>query len=190
MQDHIQQINTKYTIVAATGVMNPQIGVPFMPLQTLLQGGGEKFVRQLAERSEVSWVLDEQDSKLTRSVCRQYLSQYFVFLNADKFTDILWNYVDYLAETKKVEFSESFRINLIMHIAGAVERMLTNNPMETAPEELAAVQDEVWFKLIQKADDKYLRRIQIEMTPSEEFYVYKLLETWQEKNDTILSEVD
>ena len=77
-----------------------------------------------------------------------------------------------------------------MHIAGAVERMLTNNPMETAPEELAAVQDEVWFKLIQKADDKYLRRIQIEMTPSEEFYVYKLLETWQEKNDTILSEVD
>ncbi|WP_270217041.1 sigma-54-dependent transcriptional regulator [Pediococcus pentosaceus] len=190
MQDHIQQINTKYTIVAATGVMNPQIGVPFMPLQTLLQGGGEKFVRQLAERSEVSWVLDEQDSKLTRSVCRQYLSQYFVFLNADKFTDILWNYVDYLAETKKVEFSESFCINLIMHIAGAVERMLTNNPMETAPEELAAVQDEVWFKLIQKADDKYLRRIQIEMTPSEEFYVYKLLETWQEKNDTILSEVD
>jgi transcriptional regulatory protein LevR/transcriptional regulator with AAA-type ATPase domain len=190
MKDHIKQVSAKYTIVATTGVMDPQIGVPFMPLQTLLQGGGEKFVRQLAERSEVSWVLDEQDSKLTRSVCRQYLSQYFVFLNADKFTDILWNYVDYLAETKKVEFSESFRINLIMHVAGAVERMLTNNPMETAPEELAAVQEEEWFKLIQKADDQYLRRIQIEMTPGEEFYVYKLLETWQEKNDTILSEVE
>jgi transcriptional regulatory protein LevR/transcriptional regulator with AAA-type ATPase domain len=188
MKDHIEKIKQSYTIVATTGVLEPQIGVPFMPLQTLLQGGGEKFIRQISERSELAWVSDEKDSKLTRSVCRQYLSQYFVFLNADKFTDILWNYVDFLADAKHVEFSESFRINLIMHVAGAVERMLTNNSMKTDQAEIDAIVEQTWFKLVQKADNEYLRRVQIEMTLDEEFYIYKLLETWQEKNDTILSE--
>ncbi len=28
------------------------------------------------------------------------------------------------------------------------------------------------------------------MTLGEEFYIYKLLETWQEKNDTILNEME
>jgi transcriptional regulatory protein LevR len=190
MHQAIEEINQKYTIVAATGVMDPEVGVPFMPLQSLLQGGGEKFVRQLAERSELSWVFDEKDAKLTRSVCRQYLSKYFVFLNADKFADILWNYVDYLAQSRQVEFSESFRINLIMHVAGAVERQLTNNPMQVNAAELAEVQEQPWFKAVQEADDQFLQRIQIKMTLGEEFYIYKLLETWQEKNDTILNEME
>lgn len=189
MKNHIEQIKDRYVILAATGVLDPQMGVPFMPLQTLLQGGGEKFVRQLAERSEVSWISDEQDPKLTRSVCRQYLSQYFVFLNADKFTDILWNYVDFLAESNEVKFSESFRINLIMHIAGAVERFLTNNPMKATDEELDSISDQKWLKIVQKADDQFLKRVQIDLNAGEEFYIYKLLETWQEKNDTILSEI-
>lgn len=190
MKNHIEQIKKSYKVLAATGVLDPQMGVPFMPLQTLLQGGGEKFIRQLAERSEVSWISDEQNPKITRSVCRQYLSQYFVFLNADKFTDILWEYVDYLADMNHVEFSESFRINLIMHIAGAVERALMNNPMQATKEELASVVDEHWLKLVQQADNKFLKRVQIELNAGEEFYIYKLLETWQEKNDTILSEIE
>ena len=113
-----------------------------------------------------------------------------MFLNADKFADILWNYVDYLAQSRQVEFSESFRINLIMHVAGAVERQLTNNPMQVNAAELAEVQEQPWFKAVQEADDQFLQRIQIKMTLGEEFYIYKLLETWQEKNDTILNEME
>ncbi|ARW27135.1 Transcriptional regulatory protein LevR [Pediococcus acidilactici] len=47
MHQAIEEINQKYTIVATTGVMDPEVGVPFMPLQSLLQGA--------AKSSFVNW---------------------------------------------------------------------------------------------------------------------------------------
>lgn len=188
MEASIAEIRQNYTVVATTGVMNPEIGVPFMPLQTLLQGGGEKFVHELEDSSEGLWLADAKNTKLSKDVCRQYLSQYFVFINPDKFTNILWNYVNYLSENKSVKFSETFKISLIMHIAGAVERTLTNDPIEAADEDLKDITHPDWLNLVQEADINYLEKIQIKLNQSEEFYIYKLLETWQEKNDIILND--
>lgn len=188
MKERITEINKQYTVIAATGVMDPEIGVPFMALQSLLQGGGEQFVHQLVERSEVAWVTNIGNTEVSKEVCRKYLSDYFMFINPDKFTSILWNYVGYLEEQRHVKFNDPFKISLIMHLGGAVERALTNTAIPATEDEISEIQGQEWLKLVQNANHEYLDKVQITLTSSEEFYIYKLLETWQEKNDTMASD--
>ncbi|WP_262392203.1 PRD domain-containing protein, partial [Sporolactobacillus inulinus] len=49
MNEQIVKIQQDYQIVAATGVVKPQVAVPFVSLEDLLQGGGERFVSLIEE---------------------------------------------------------------------------------------------------------------------------------------------
>ena len=136
MDEHIHSLQTEYQIIATTGVTHPGIQVPFMPLQNLLEGGGERFLDKVLERDSLSSFDSHQDMKLTKEVCAQYLDEFYTFINPHKITDVLWQYIDQLQADTNKKFSEPFKINLIMHIAGAIERSLTNGEISASDAEL------------------------------------------------------
>lgn len=51
MDGRIEELEQNYRIIAATGVANPDIGVPFISLDALFKGGGSEFI-QLLEDSD------------------------------------------------------------------------------------------------------------------------------------------
>ena len=51
MDGRIEELEQNYRIIAATGVVNPDIGVPFISLDALFKGGGSEFI-QLLEDSD------------------------------------------------------------------------------------------------------------------------------------------
>ncbi|WPC19692.1 sigma 54-interacting transcriptional regulator [Pediococcus inopinatus] len=185
MDEHIHSLQTEYQIIATTGVTHPGIQVPFMPLQNLLEGGGERFLDKVLERDSLSSFDSHQDMKLTKEVCAQYLDEFYTFINPHKITDVLWQYIDQLQADTNKKFSEPFKINLIMHIAGAIERSLTNGEISASDAELKEMVNSKWYSAVKAVDDMYLHRIRIELPPEEVYYIVKLLESWQVKDETV-----
>ncbi len=188
MAHHLEQIQQKYQIIATTGVTHPKIQVPFMPLQKVLQGGGESFIHKVIERDSLSVLDDHQDLKLTKELCWQYLDEFYTFINPHKITDVLWQYIDELQNDTQTKFPGSFKVNLIMHIAGAIERTLTHGEISAPQEELKKIKQSNWYKPVLAANETYLRKIRITLAHAETYYVVKLLETWQLKSVTKTSE--
>lgn len=184
MNTHIKSLQKEYRIIATTGVTHPDIQVPFMSLKNLLEGGGEQFIDKVLERNSISVFDSHQDVKLTKEVCAQYLDEFYTFINPHKITNVLWQYVNQLQTDTHKKFSEPFKINLIMHIAGAIERSLTNGEISATDKELKQIKDSKWYSAVRSVNDKYLRQIRIELSPEEVYYIVKLLETWQAKDET------
>ncbi|WP_395386928.1 sigma 54-interacting transcriptional regulator [Pediococcus parvulus] len=183
MDHHLKKIQAKYQVIATTGITHPNIQVPFMPLQKVLQGGGEAFINKVVERDSIQSIEDHQDVKLTKELCWQYLDEFYTFINPHKITDVLWQYIDQLQSDTQKKFNESFKINLIMHIAGAIERTVTKGEISAPKAELEKLSKSEWYPAVEAVNESHLRRIRIDLPVEEVYYIVKLLETWQTKEE-------
>lgn len=188
MKKQISEVQQKYQIVAATGVVKPKIAVPFISLENLLQGGGESFVgliEQVNKRDIYSIDSLENSELLTEETAQKYLSQYFTFINPVKITKILWDYSDFVQQHGHFEMSNSFRISLIMHLAGAVERYLTRSEMSVDEQKLSEAQSDKMYPIIKQANEMLYETINIKLSDDESYYIVALLNTEKEKSNTL-----
>ena len=85
MDGRIEELEQNYRIIAATGVVNPDIGVPFISLDALFKGGGSEFI-QLLEDSDRYYELNsgqpaEESLSISEQTACQYLEQCYTFIN-------------------------------------------------------------------------------------------------------------
>ena len=181
MSTRLAQISRSYKIIAATGIAKPKLDVPFISLEELLQGGGEKFIDQLAMglNSPQSKLTDAQ--KLTPELCEKYLGDYFTFLNPRKLTPILWQYSEVISQKLADPMSNAFRIDLIMHLAGALERTAIKDQMTAPEEELPTMTSSKWYPIVQQANQQLTDQLQLSFSDAENYYIVQLLETHQAK---------
>lgn len=179
MAERIQQISQNYQIIAATGITKPDLKVPFISLEELLQGGGEKFIDQLATgiNSPQSKVAENQ--ALTPELCERYLGDYFTFLNPRKLTTILWQYSETIEKSLANDMSNAFRIDLVMHLAGALERTAIKDEITAPAEELPSVLASKWYPVVQAANEQLSDQLQLTFSDAENYYIVQLLETHQ-----------
>lgn len=179
MTTRIKQIGQNYQIIAATGITQPALDVPFISLEELLQGGGEKFIDQLAMGidSPQSNVVESQ--ALTPELCERYLGDYFTFLNPHKLISLLWQYSETIEASLANDMSNAFRIDLIMHLAGALERTAIKDEITAPTEELPSVMASKWYPVVQKANQQISDQLQLTFSDAENYYIVQLLETHQ-----------
>lgn len=188
MKEKIAEVQQKYQIVAATGIIKPQITVPFISLENLLQGGGESFVsliEQVNDSSTHNMDSLENSEQLTEETTQKYLSQYFTFINPIKITKILWDYCDFIQERSRFQISNSFRISLIMHLSGALERYLTRAEMSADKENLSAVRSDKLYPIIKQANELLDGTLNIRLSDVETYYIIELFNTENEKSNTL-----
>lgn len=179
MKTRIQQISQNYQIIAATGITKPELGVPFISLEELLQGGGEKFIDQLATGMDSPQTMAEEAQQLTPELCERYLGDYFTFLNPKKLTGILWAYSEVIATHLDGEMSNAFRIDLIMHLAGALERTAIKDEISAPTEEMPDIMASKWYPIIQTANQQLTDQLQLTFSAAENYYIVQLLESHQ-----------
>lgn len=187
MKEQIAKIQQNYQIVATTGVVNPQLAVPFVSLENLLQGGGESFV-SLIEEINNHTVREaealEHSELLTEEMSQDYLGQYFTFINPAKIAKILWSYCDFIQQRSKLNMSNAFKVSLIMHMAGAIERYLTRSEMNVGDDQLASVRLEKLYPIVKQANKVLHDTINIDLSEAEVYYIVEIFNTEKEKNDT------
>lgn len=179
MKTRIQQISQNYQIIAATGITKPELDVPFISLEELLQGGGEKFIDQLATGMDSPQTMAEEAQQLTPELCERYLGDYFTFLNPKKLTGILWAYSEVIATHLDGEMSNAFRIDLIMHLAGALERTAIKDEISAPTEEMPDIMASKWYPIIQTANQQLTDQLQLTFSAAENYYIVQLLESHQ-----------
>ncbi|BDZ30008.1 sigma 54-interacting transcriptional regulator [Lactiplantibacillus sp. WILCCON 0030] len=181
MPNRLAQISRSYQIIAATGIAKPKLDVPFISLEELLQGGGEKFIDQLAMGLNAPQSKLTDLRELTPELCEKYLGDYFTFLNPKKLTTILWQYSEKINQTLDEPMTNAFRIDLIMHLAGALERTAIKDQITAPTEELPTMASSKWYPVVQAADQQLTDQLQLTFSEAENYYIVQLLENHQAK---------
>ncbi|MCP0887392.1 sigma 54-interacting transcriptional regulator [Ligilactobacillus sp. WILCCON 0076] len=180
MEKEVRKLNTQYQIIAATGIAKPNIKVPFISLEDLLQGGGEKFIQMIENVGfpalKEAEALEKSDT-LTEETAQQYLDQYFTFLNPHKIIKILWDYCNFIDRHSDFDFTNSMRISVIMHLGGAIERELLGSTLSISDEEGTTVEKNSNYKLIKQANEIIENTLNIKLSEAENFYIIKLFDT-------------
>ncbi|KRM00337.1 sigma-54-dependent transcriptional regulator [Liquorilactobacillus satsumensis] len=184
MDEQIKKIQEKYLIVATTGVVKPKVAAPFVSLKTLFQGGAENFVNlieQLDEGQETNNTFLKHSKALTEETGQKYLAEYFTFLNPGKIIQVLWKYCDFINDKTNNTMSNAFRINLILHLGGALERFLTRSSMKVRPELLSQMKREKLYPLLEEANKLVQKKLNITLPEDEIYYILELFKTEQQK---------
>jgi len=179
MQERLAQINQSYQIIAATGIAKPDLDVPFISLEELLQGGGEKFIDQLAMGLNAPQSKLTDLKELTPELCERYLGDYFTFLNPRKLTTILWQYSETIGKQLAMPMPNAFRIDLIMHLAGALERTAIKDQITAPAEEMTTLDQSPWYPIVTTANQQITDQLQLSFSAAETYYIVQLLETHQ-----------
>ncbi len=173
MEETLKDIQEKYQVLAIAGVTNPKIGVPFISLETFFSGNGQKTLKKILQENQAKEQV-ELDEESAKEICVQYMKDSFLFINPDKAVGPLWEFVTLLDEENTRNYS--MYINILMHTAGALERILKQDPL-VVDEDLGQLQEDVHYQRVMKAI-KFLEESFHMAFPQEEvYYIIQLLHT-------------
>lgn len=183
MDQQIEKIQQNYQIVAVTGIVRPHLSVPFISLEKLLQGGGEQFITIIENFTSDNELTDELSTsdEAIKGKIEHYLGQYFTFLNPPKITDVLWEYCKIIEKGQKT-LKNTLKINLSMHLAGVIERVLTHSELTIQKvDQTEDLQGDPLYPLVVKANHMLTESLNIQLPKEEVFYIVKLIDTQQNK---------
>lgn len=179
MNDKISELNKEYRIIATTGIADPNLGVPYISLEELFQGDRGK--RQLIEHLENSqtWYVESKTPapKVDQAAAANYLEQYYTFINPKKVIGVLWQYCDLLAKERQLKLTDTRRLALIMHLGGAIERVLLSSPVTLSDEQTIEFEQSDWPKTLKLADEYLEAKLNLKFPPAEAYYIAKLVDT-------------
>ena len=179
MEQQIAKIQKDYRIVAVTGIARPHLSVPFVSLEKLLQGGGEQFITAIenfTNNIEAENQL-ETSEEMAKERIQHYLGRHFTFLNPEKVTAVLWEYCK-VVEKGPVKLKNSLKVNLSMHLAGVIERILTQSELTVQQDiQIEEVRDDPVYPMVVKANQMLAESLNITLPEEEVYYVVKLIDT-------------
>lgn len=179
MNDKISELNEEYRIIATTGIADPNLGVPYISLEELFQGDRGK--RQLIEHLENSqtWYVESKTPapKVDQAAAANYLEQYYTFINPKKVIGVLWQYCDLLAKERQLKLTDARRLALIMHLGGAIERVLLSAPVTLTEEQAVEFEQSDWPQALKLADEYLEAKLNLKFPSAEAYYIAKLVDT-------------
>ncbi|MBS4534488.1 sigma 54-interacting transcriptional regulator [Clostridium sp. D2Q-14] len=183
LQNTLPEVQKRYQVIASTGVVDPQLAVPFISLENFVT----KDIDELIEHLLIgNGILNEGtttlDYKETKQVCMDFLEKNFTFLNPKKMIDPLWQFTEDIMNTWRVsKEEEGFRINFLLHAAGMLERVLLHQPLTGAEEEERALQDDEHYDKLHVHVLSLGRILNLTIPLMEEFYLLALIKRQLEK---------
>ncbi|WP_290033145.1 sigma-54-dependent transcriptional regulator [Ligilactobacillus cholophilus] len=178
MDKTVIDIQEEYQIIAVTGIAHPQLKVPFVPLDKLLQGGGEEFISVIENNASEMFSESIKSSNVAKDKVCQYLTDYFTFLNPTKVSEILWEYCNVIERKLSSKLSNTLKINLSMHLAGMIERILTNDKLSIQNDiDDEKIKQHPLYDAVNKADQMLEKSLNIVLPIEEVYYIEKLIDT-------------
>lgn len=176
IQEKIPALKLDYQIIATTGIINPKLGVPYIPIERFINQNPDEIINQLLINDELD---NQKDVELTldkaRALCIEFMEKNFTFINPKKLIDPIWQTVNQLIIDDRQPDTYAKMMNLTMHLAGAVERAALKQPLNLEAETL---NDFKAFKMKDELIEK-LKQLEIALNLSlneaEHYYIYKII---------------
>lgn len=187
MKDRLTEIQNDYHVIAATGITDPKIAVPFIPMETFFAGEAEATIEQLLHDNENHTETEEMDENTAKKICIDYMEQSFTFINPKKVIDPLWEFTNIIKTKLDLQISYSFYVNVVMHLAGVLERILRDDVLSVPQQDLVTIEADPSYEVVMKAN-RFLQQTFNLMLPKEEiYYIIQLINNTQmyNTNDTL-----
>ncbi|MDR1567100.1 MAG: sigma 54-interacting transcriptional regulator [Streptococcaceae bacterium] len=182
MKKKLARLSGEYKILATTGIVNPKINAPYIPM--------ESFINQPAEQVISMLLLDDDDLanqeaivlsyESARELCLKFIEDSFFYINPKKIIDPVWHLAERLIDNNNQASNYASIINFVMHMSGAIERSVLNQPLTLEPEVLASYLKINDTAFLNRALDDLEAQLKIVVTPSERYYIYQLLKDNQD----------
>jgi transcriptional regulatory protein LevR/transcriptional regulator with AAA-type ATPase domain len=171
LKERIEAIMEQHKILAAVGIVNPNIEAPFISLEALIDGRGEKVLKNIIKNGFS--IVEKEQNMLVKNLCEDTLKQFLTYLNPIKIISVLMEFQSVLEKEINREFSNSMKIKLIIHCGCAIERMVIKEGLSYRGDKSEI--DAALIKHIRKAAEVFNETIQIELTEDEILYIAKML---------------
>ncbi|MGP6146383.1 sigma-54-dependent transcriptional regulator [Jeotgalibaca sp. A122] len=120
----------RYTIIATTGIVDPKLTAPFIPLEKFIEKNSQELIEKINDLTAVAPSEAIQEAGAAQKLIYQFLEEHYTFLNPKKVMPILWEFVDECAGLQyHPEPGYAFHINLALHMGGVLERLINQDPL-------------------------------------------------------------
>lgn len=171
----LKKLQTNYQLIAVTGIVDPKIGVRYIPMELLFSGEAKSILQELVLDAEDIFepvVLDDQQSW---EICQDYLRTNFTFINAEKVMEPFWAFTQKLTEVFLGGLTnQAFTINMIMHLGGMVERIVRQDCL-TVPEDQRSDYNLERFQQVKEIAKIVEEALLIKIPPEELYYLMQIL---------------
>ncbi|HLQ40281.1 MAG TPA: sigma 54-interacting transcriptional regulator [Tetragenococcus sp.] len=177
MAEQLTAIQQSYHLIAATGVVDPQLAVPFISLENFLTHDTSQLLEKLLMNTELELVdMPATDQENTQEICLNYLEQNFTFLNPKKIIEPLWQFTrEIMYHWEVSETEQGFLINFLLHSAGMIERIILQQPLTGTKEEIKDLQADPAYAALHVQVLSLDRTLNITVPLAEEYYLLALI---------------
>ncbi|MGH4050046.1 MAG: sigma-54-dependent transcriptional regulator [Clostridium sp.] len=173
IKEELESLLNNYTILATVGVMNPKIDAPFISLEDLIGGNGEKRLMNVIQKNNIPTDKKEENI-VVKQLCEDSLNEFLTFLNPHKIISVLMNFTCALEKVATKDFSNAFKIKLMLHVGCALERMVIKAPLTYNKDESAVKSDVLIY--VKNAANEFKETLNISLTDDEIYYICEIFE--------------
>ncbi|WP_207694396.1 sigma-54 factor interaction domain-containing protein [Enterococcus sp. DIV0212c] len=179
MKEQLIAIQEEYCVIATTGITDPKIATPFIPMETFFSGEAESVINQLLMDNDIYVETQEMNETAAKKICIDYMEESFTFINPKKVIEPLWEFTDIIRTKLELQLDYSFYVNLVMHLAGMLERVLQNDTLTLTKEELNQITAEPSYEVVMKAGLYLKQTFNVELPMEEVYYIIQLIKNTQ-----------
>ncbi len=172
LDDTIRKLAAKYKVVAAIGMVKPAYDVPFISLEKLIDGDGEKILGSLL-KNNIKFVEREKKNVVVQKLCEESLQKFLTYLNPSKVISVLIEFDSVLERKLGKTFSNPIRIRLIVHCGCALERIVTHSPLVYQGDKLKV--DTQKIEMLKEASSVFENRLKLKLDEDEFYYMAEMI---------------
>ncbi|AQR97991.1 sigma 54-interacting transcriptional regulator [Clostridium saccharoperbutylacetonicum] len=169
LNESIKHISEKHKILALVGITNPNLGIPFISIEELINGAGENVLRNIIEGKLTVSSARGEDQIVLKNLCKQTLMEIVTFINPEKIYPLLDRFVKAIEAYLEVQYDNPTKLRIIFHVACALERMLLNNGLvyDSSESEL----NPQYVQALREANLIFKEALSISLTDDEIYYI-------------------
>ena len=172
IKTELQDLMNQYNVIATVGVMDPKIDAPFISIEALIGGDGEKRIMNIIEKNYIPTDKKEENI-VVKDLCEDSLNEFLTFLNPHKIISVLMEFTSVLELKMITSFSNPFKIKLMLHTGCALERMVIKETLIYNDDKSTI--DITVLKYVQEAADLFKEALNITLLEDEIYYICEIL---------------
>ncbi|MGX2944067.1 sigma 54-interacting transcriptional regulator [Enterococcus alishanensis] len=181
MKEKIADFQEKYQIIATTGILDPKISAPYIPMERILNQETNQVLDELLLENDLS---EQKDVVLTatsaKDLCLKFMEESFTFINPKKMLAPLWQLAERIIGNQKESKDYALMVNFVMHMSGTIERSILNEPLMIDQQELANFEANNNNQKMNNALNDLENQLNVTIPNSERYYINQLLQNKQE----------
>ncbi|WP_225744629.1 sigma-54-dependent transcriptional regulator [Marinilactibacillus sp. Marseille-P9653] len=177
LKERKEDLKKDYSIIATTGIMNPKLDAPFIPLEQFIEQDVAVVLNDLVSKNNHAYLRPELDEDSARRLCQNFIEESFTFINPAKVIDPLWSFAqEFYTLSNEEKDQYAFNINLIMHLAGVLERSVLNEAL-TIDIDADEIQQHELYPPVKNSVGKLEQQLNVNISLSEYYYLYHYIES-------------